>query len=309
MLTPKLIYGIIYLPMIIGIGLITSYEDFLTSKIRNKWIIIGMLYVLVTYLFAWFMKMIKKFDVINSYLLWNFDKLCINVIISSLVAYGLWRYKKWGAGDAKLFICYSALIPLGQYSKVYFNYYFPSFLLLLYFFVPATVFLIIRSISCFIKKYDFRNVSMDINNKINQIRSRFNLAETGKILLGFFVLILFSRIFINEYQPLFNKFLHNYNVLILVPLLLFTHLTKFFKTNTILMFLILVVLLICVVIGNTLSWKLILEMKQVLAKSLLIIILFPLSRKIIEVYELRTTQKTTPFAPWMLLGALITWFL
>ncbi|MDI6605604.1 MAG: hypothetical protein QME65_00430, partial [Candidatus Omnitrophota bacterium] len=48
----------------------------------------------------------------------------------------------WAAGDAKLFIVYTLLIPLDYYSKSYLPY-FPSFTLLLNIFIPLFLFILI----------------------------------------------------------------------------------------------------------------------------------------------------------------------
>ena len=57
------------------------------------------------------------------------------------------------------------------------------------------------------------------------------------------------------------------------------------------------------------SWdKFILEIGGVFGRVLTIMLLFSILKKMIEIYTERTAQKNTPFAHWMLLGVLITWF-
>jgi len=44
-------------------------------------------------------------------------------------------------------------------------------------------------------------------------------------------------------------------------------------------------------------------------RTALIMVLFLIFKKTVDLYTERTVQKTTPFAIWMFLGALIVWFL
>lgn len=300
-------FNIIFLPIILFIGFITSYEDFKTSKIKNKWVILGLSYSLSIYLFIW---ILGKLGLVGSYLIWNFDKWCINLLISTVVAYLLWHFKMWAAGDAKLFICYSALIPIGQYSKVYFNYYFASFLLLLAIFIPATVFLFLKSMVYFIKKFDFSEIKKKIPKLVKEKFTKFNRIEIGKVLLGFFVFFLFLRILWQHSYNLLSKILPNQNILVLISLLAFPQLSKIFKKNIKFMPIAFIVLLAYFSFKIAYSWRQsILEIGNIFGRSMLIMILFPLFRKVINLYEERTIQKTTPFAIWMFLGVLIIWFL
>ena len=303
----KTIFSIVFLPIILLIGCITSYEDIKISKIKNKWILIGLIYSLLVYLFTW---ILYGLGGRNSYLIWNFDKWCINLIISSLVAYFLWHFKMWAAGDAKLFICYAALIPIGQYSRAYLNYYFASFLLLLSIFIPATVFLFFRSMVYFIRRFNFGEVRDKILKLFKERLIKFNKIDMGKILLGFFVFFLFFRIARQEFQNLIDKTLPNQNILMLVSLLVFKPLSNFFKKNSKFMIIACVILVGYIGLKSIYAWQeFVLEIGNIFGRSMLIMILFPLFRKIINLYEERTIQKTTAFAIWMFLGALIVWFL
>jgi Flp pilus assembly protein protease CpaA len=308
------IFIIIFLPVILFIGFITSYEDFSISKIRNKWILIGLLYPLIIYSFSWILygvavnKIVSPFiGRISSYLIWNFDKWCINLTISIAVAYLLWHFKMWGAGDAKLFICYAALIPMGQYSKVYFNYYFASFSLLLAIFIPATAFLFLKSWVYFIKRLKFKEGMPKLfKEKFNN----FNKVEAGKVFIGFFVFFLFFKILRKEVYNLVSRILPNQSILILITLLIFKPLSKIFKKKIKFTLAAFVILIVYFGFMVSFSWQeFLVSISNIFSRTVVFMVLFGVFKKIVELYTEKTLQKFTPFALWMFLGAFITWFL
>lgn len=315
----KIIFSVFFLPVILFIGIVASFEDFFVSKIRNKWIFAGLIYSLSAYLLSWILyglavnKMVSSFiGGASSCLIWNFDKWCINLIISTVVAYLLWHFKMWAAGDAKLFICYSALIPMGQYSRVYFNYYFASFLLLIAIFIPATAAIFLKSSVYFIGRFRFRRVKEIIPKLIRKKLTQFkrDRVKTVSVLMGLFIFFLFFRILRQEFGNFISGFLPNKDILMLASLLVFNSLSRLAKKNIkfiIIAFFILIAYIIFKSVNS--RSQLILEMGNIFGRSILIMVSFPLFRKIIDLYEERTVQKTTPFAHWMFLGALITWFL
>lgn len=303
--------------MIICLGVITSFEDFLSSKIKNKWILVGLLYTFIVYSLSWILYGLTVRKIVgpliggtSSYLIWNFDKWCINLIVSTIVAYLLWHFKMWAAGDAKLFICYSSLIPMGQYSKVYFNYYFASFLLLLAIFLPATVYLFLRAVIYFLKSSGLAEFRQRLLKLIKEKINKFNKIEMSKVLLGFFVLFLSFRILQEELQNLASKILPNQNILILISLLAFKPLSKVFKKSPGFMSIAFIILIFYA--GFKIAYfkeQFVFYIGNTFARTIFIMILFPLSKKIVEFYSERTLQKNMPFAPWMFLGALIAWFI
>lgn len=152
-----LLINFFFLPAIFFIGIITIYEDIKTAKIRRKWIVLGLLWSISGYFLLYLLGTLRLIDYggINySYI----KDVFINTFISIGIAYLLWKSGIWAAGDAKLFIVYTLLIPLDYYSKSYLPY-FPSFALLLNIFIP--VFLFIMIIALFklidIAAYVFKN--------------------------------------------------------------------------------------------------------------------------------------------------------
>lgn len=302
--------------MILFIGCITSYEDFKTSKIRNKWILAGLLYSLAIYILSWILYVLSVKGIINYpvgeavfYIMWYFDKWCINLVISTVVSYLLWHFKVWAAGDAKLFICYSALIPMGQYSKVYFNYYFASFFLLLTIFIPATVYLFLRSSIYFIKRFKFGEVKEKMSRLIRERFAKFNFFEVSKMLLGFFAFFLLLRVLRLEVQNLLSMVLPGQNVVTLVALLLFRPLSRIFKKNTRLTITTFIVLIAYLGFKMAFGKQFLSQITNTLTRAMVIVVLFPVTKKVIGFYAERAAQETTPFAHWMFLGALIAWFI
>lgn len=129
------------MPVILFIGAITSYEDFTISKIRNKWVVLGLLYPVFCYSFLYllvFAKLIDYGGVNHAYII----SILINTAIGIVVAYGIWKFGAWSAGDAKLFIAYTLLIPLDFYSKGYIKF-FPSLVLLFNIYLPLLIVIIL----------------------------------------------------------------------------------------------------------------------------------------------------------------------
>jgi len=119
-----------FLPAIILLGIVTTYEDIKRGKIRNLWIIIALFYAIVmnTYLLG------TAANLNPHYLI----ELFSNLLFAIAVGFGLWHLCIWTAGDGKLFIAFAALIPLSSYSFGYMEW-IPSMVLLINVFVPATL--------------------------------------------------------------------------------------------------------------------------------------------------------------------------
>ncbi len=158
----SLLLDIVLLPLIFFIGLVTSYEDIKYGKIRNKWIVLGLGWGLVVFLlcFIWYfiaspvtklyysevMRLpTDSFGPIYTFNLSFLLESLLNFLSAVVAGFALWRFNSWAAGDAKLFIVYSLLIPLFHYQRSYMPV-FPSFVLLVNIFC---IFLVYLSISIF----------------------------------------------------------------------------------------------------------------------------------------------------------------
>lgn len=115
-----------FLPMILFLGVVTSYTDIRFGKIKNIWIMLAFLYVFIVYsiilMYLWFFGI-----AIDDTFFFN---MFLNLVIAAVIGIMFWLNTYWSAADAKLFIAFCALVPLSTYQ---FNYvaFFPSANLLL----------------------------------------------------------------------------------------------------------------------------------------------------------------------------------
>src|SRR3989344_1582745 len=105
-----------FLPMILLLGIVTSYEDIKFGKIRNKWIILALAYSIAANIALF---SLKYYD--TDYLI-NF---LVNSLLSLAVGFLIWHLNLWSAADAKLFFAFTALMPI---YKPYSYFFFISFL-------------------------------------------------------------------------------------------------------------------------------------------------------------------------------------
>jgi Flp pilus assembly protein protease CpaA len=129
------------LPMIIFIGLITSYQDIKYRKIKNKWVLTGIIYSFITLIIVLFYLKFKNLPLNLEYIKIHF----LNFLISFGVGFFFWLCRLWTAGDAKLFLTYSALIPLSTYEWGEIGL-FPSYILLINTFAPVFLYFLINII-------------------------------------------------------------------------------------------------------------------------------------------------------------------
>jgi Flp pilus assembly protein protease CpaA len=119
----------LFIPLILALGIITSYTDIKEGKIRNKHLIIISVLGLFLYIIFFFIKQIS--------LQFIFLTL-VNLGIGALIGIFLWFLGFWSAGDAKLFSVYLLIIPLIFYKIKTYTYLF----LLLNVIIPVTVYYI-----------------------------------------------------------------------------------------------------------------------------------------------------------------------
>lgn len=143
-----MIFDILFLPVLFLIAALAVYQDFKQSIVSNRLIQIGLAwgFGVIFFLTAarWIFKPSGFFDFLSVSYNYVFFVL-LNFVISLICGFLFWRFKLWGAGDAKLFAVYSLLLPLKYYSNS-FMLYFPSFSLLLNIFVIALCFLLFKSL-------------------------------------------------------------------------------------------------------------------------------------------------------------------
>ncbi len=117
-----------FLPLIIGLGIVTSYEDLKFGKIKNKWITF---FVFASIIVNIIMIIMLKDSINRQYYL----DFLVNMAISLFIGFLLFYLDTWSEGDGKLFFAYAIIMPLTVYSDAYYPY-FPAFNLLVNIFIP-----------------------------------------------------------------------------------------------------------------------------------------------------------------------------
>ena len=116
---------------IVAFGTITSLEDYYTNKIRNRWVLLAMLFGFVLSIALFFQ---EGAGILIAYYL--------NAFFSLMFGFMLWYSGLWSAGDAKLLLAYAFIIPPGFYSLSGFGN-FPAVSLIVNTFTPFLIFSII----------------------------------------------------------------------------------------------------------------------------------------------------------------------
>ena len=177
-----MIIDILFLPVLFFIGAIASYQDFYCGKIKNKWIILGLVWgggvfaVFTTWnLAANFLLDIWRIQL--PVILWAYIlKVLLNALIALAAGYFLWYFDVWAAGDAKLFFIFALLLPLKYYWRSALPY-FPSAVLLINTFIPIIIFLVLLNLYrlwAYVRELD----------RAGQLRKTFDgLAGQSKVLI------------------------------------------------------------------------------------------------------------------------------
>lgn len=98
-----------FYPGIIIISTLTSYTDIKNNSIKNKHLLIGIIYGSLAYLYIF----------LNNSIHLSFHQLCLNILTSLGIAYILYLAHLWSAGDAKLFIVLSFLTPFFDHNNIF----------------------------------------------------------------------------------------------------------------------------------------------------------------------------------------------
>lgn len=132
---------LVYLQCTIAIILciISSFTDIKSKKIYNKILVIFVCLSSIIYI------------IFYNEIEYNFLLQFVNVLVSILISFLFYYYNIWAAGDAKLFIILSFIIPRSIYEANILNL-FPSVILLVIIFIVAYLYVIIETIILYIKK-------------------------------------------------------------------------------------------------------------------------------------------------------------
>lgn len=156
------VFDFLFLPVLLVLLAIFSWQDYKKGKISNRYLAIGFLWgTAILILLAlwslvarpaslwWYEKIAHIsgdqarpiFSVSYQYL----SKVVINLLLTSVLSFAFWRWKVWKAGDAKAVILVSLLLPLEYYQKLSLVF-FPSAALFLNIFAVALVWILAKKI-------------------------------------------------------------------------------------------------------------------------------------------------------------------
>jgi len=187
------------LPIIFLLGAVTSLDDLRIGKVKNKYLIYGIACGLTCY----FLLAVKAVFFHDPF----FFPVMIflkNIGISCLVSFFIWYFGFWSAGDAKLFMLFSFLVPMNYYGPSYPIPNFPSFILLANAFSVVFVFVIIE---IFIKlllqlfaaikrlwslEISFKSSLAFLTEKLELINRQKK--EYAKVALGYLSIFMFMNI-------------------------------------------------------------------------------------------------------------------
>lgn len=205
------------LPGILLLGLATSYTDLKYGKIRNRHLLIAMIYGLAVHVIYFYTKYINA-----SLSMPELIETGTNFMIAVIVAYMLYHTAIWTAGDAKLFMIYALLVPIQIYERGHVPF-FPAIAVLINTFVPFFVFYFIRLIVFAQKK-----------RKLGALKNSLNPKRILALALSIFALMWPIRILsglLGAYNPLLAQLFSNFFIVVLVLFLLMSILEKMLLLN------------------------------------------------------------------------------
>lgn len=294
-----MILDFLFLPVIFFIGLVVSYQDFKESKIKNKWIILGLIWGLGIYILFLIWALAAPFTfILPSYIL----KVFINSAIALIIGYLLWHFNLWSAGDAKLFFVFSLLLPLKYYWKSALPY-FPSFALLINIFIPAVVFLIGQNLFYFLKTASiFKTVNFC---KLNLSKLKNKRPVYLKEFFGF--LLIFSVFQLIKYE--LGNWAHQFGqwqpFVFLLILVVRKPLGRVFKKIWVLI-LILLGIIFYLMAGNLFYFQGTIPKIFFLIKSSLFLMLIFGVASVLLSYIQKQRKEYLPFAVWIFVGVILT---
>lgn len=155
---------LIFYPIIITLGICSSYTDIKFKKIKN-------IHLLATTMSG----IIIHAGLIISHNIHLNPNFCLNFFISFGIGFLLYYTNIWGAGDAKLFIVYCLLMPADKYHAIL---PFPSLIIFINIFLLSTVAILILSLCNIIKNKWF------LFKEIFSFKTLKKLANSFLLILG-----------------------------------------------------------------------------------------------------------------------------
>lgn len=293
----------LHISVIIICGILATKSDISTGKIKNRdlffcSVIGGLSYIILFFIgggneiFGW--EVIAYLKIFS-----------LNLFLSVLTAYLIWDFGLWTAGDAKLFMVFSYLVPLGFYANGFVDF-FPGIVLLINIFIPPFIFVLFLSIYSLIKWFwekdrDYKFYLSFIKNRLSGIK---HVQEIRRYAVNLIFIFFLVQILTAIFSGLLPKSL-NFNFIIFAALFFINKITlKVFKNRN--ASIAAVILAILIIIGGIIIDKFSVETMSVsLSKTLIFIILFVLVDKLVDFYtEIFDVNRVSPqnVAPKMVLS-------
>lgn len=184
----------IHIALIMLCGAVTTKSDIISGKIKNKnlglFLIFGGISNAILLFVGHNNELIgfKTDDYINVFFL--------NQAIVVLVAYLVWQFGLWTAGDAKLFMVFSFILPLNFYSNGFIGF-FPGLAFLINCFMPLFFLILILSIvhlAQWLSRPEKNHLFYIIFLK-NELSNYFTFFEFRKLITTLLFLFFISGIF------------------------------------------------------------------------------------------------------------------
>ncbi|MBS3132273.1 hypothetical protein J4212_07625 [Candidatus Woesearchaeota archaeon] len=171
-----------FLPALIFLGIVTSYEDIKKGTIRNKWIIFSLAYAISAYMAISYYSIKAGLTLRTGYFL----ELIGTALFSLATAFVIWHAGLWTAGDGKLFFAYSILVPLEVYRYGYIPY-FSSISILINTFIPVFLFLVFLLIfrTSLKEKIEYGKQALEFNRIMQLLLYLFALIWPIRLLFAF----------------------------------------------------------------------------------------------------------------------------
>ncbi len=199
----SLIYPAVPFSIFLLIGVFSSWSDFKTRRVPNRLIIAAFIVVSIGYIvlfWLWPFKYLLRLQYFNSIL--------IHLLLSAILALGLWYWRIWPAGDAKLFVFMSLVIILVRPHLWGFPYW--TFLqLAINTFIIAACFII--PLALYHEWHNFQRSPVEFFRQIT-VRMRRLIGEIGlprgiyliRLIFNFAIIFIFSRILMEKISSLFS---------------------------------------------------------------------------------------------------------
>lgn len=243
------------------LGIVSSVTDLKNKKIYNKNIIVALFISAISYAILYKQIEIKYIP--------NFT---LNLIISALISFVFYYFKIWAAGDAKLFLTITFMIPYEIYEVETSNV-FPALNLLIIIFCVAFIYVFFETIFLWFKD----------KNRLEKLKlSSFKKDDVTEFIIQYLLGYLIT-IFINN---ILNKFfldfrLSNQGLLLLCNMLILIFIYRVVKTRKSSLIIIGVFLLLNLVYYLKYGFKI----YSINLKMLLLVFIIIIFRRVSEKYN------------------------